>query len=112
MEKKYQQGAIVFLFLGILAGAFAGSLPKTYGSCFNYPFEDGNGETDTPLNERYTGENYLSLFEYHLNYASSPQEAEGAICSALGFGTYNSEDASTASAWVDSNNVDCSPYLP
>ena len=134
MSKKYQSAGILALFLVLIAGAFTGSLPETYGystectddmdndldgfidvadeSCFQYPFEDGNGETDTPLNERYTGENYLSLFEYHLNYASSPSEAEAAICSALGFGYYNSEDAQTASSWVDSNNVDCSPYLP
>lgn len=121
------------MFLAILAGALTGKGVVTVGisaecedgldndadldidigdqQCFEYPYADGNGESDTPMNERYVSTNYVSLFEWHLQ--NSPQGAEDSIiCTALGFGYYQPDDVEAASAWVDANGVDCTPYLP
>ena len=133
MASNKRSMGIVFLFLAILAGAFAGSLPQYVGinpecedgldndgdldvdigdqQCLEYPYADGNGESDTPMNQRYTSNNYVSLFDWHLQNA--PPGAEGAIiCTSLGFGYYNADDVQSASAWVDQTGTDCSPYLP
>ena len=53
----------------------------------------------------------MSLFDWHLANAPAGSEAS-IICTALGFGYYNADDVQSASAWVDANGVDCSPYLP
>ena len=133
MSKRYQNAGIVVLFLAILAGALAGS-PRTYigisaecedgldndgdldidfgdQQCYEYPYSDGNGESTTPFNERYTSTWYVSLFEWHLENAP-PGFEENIICTALGFQYYNADDAEAASMWVDQNGVDCSPYTP
>lgn len=121
------------MFLAILAGALTGKGLVTIGinaecedgldndgdqdidiadqQCFEYPYADGNGESDTPVNERYTGSNYVSLFDWHLANAPAGSEAS-IICTALGFGYYNADDVQSASDWVDANGVDCSPYQP
>ena len=133
MQKRYQNAGIVFLFVAILAGALTGSARTYVGihaecedgldndgdldvdfgdqQCFEYPYADGNAESDTPMNERYTSNNYVSLFDWHLQNAPLGTEAE-VVCVALGFGYYNSQDVQSASAWVDQNGVDCSPYTP
>lgn len=121
------------MFLAILAGALTGKGVLTVGinaecedaldndgdqdidigdqQCFEYPYADGNGESDTPMNQRYASTNYVSLFEWHLQNSPAGSE-DSVICSALGFGYYQPDDVEAASAWVDSNGVDCSPYQP
>lgn len=131
----YQSFAIVSLFLVIIAAAFGGSPAADMSihqecedgidnngnfdidigdiGCFEYPYADGNGEDPTPMNERYTRNvPYPSLFDYHIeNTTPGPQE-EAVVCSALGFGLYNSEDSQSASEFVATNGIDCSPYIP
>jgi hypothetical protein len=68
-------------------------------SCFEYPFNDGNGETDTPLNERYTSNNdYSSLFGYHRDYGGV-----GIVCDAYGAGYYDQlpEQKAEANIFLD-----------
>lgn len=133
MSKRYQNAGIVVLFLAILAGALAGS-PRTYigisaecedgldndgdndidfgdSECYEYPYADGNGESNTPNSERYASTYYVSLFDWHLQN-SPPGFEEEVVCTALAFGYYNGDDSEAASIWVDSNNIDCTPYQP
>lgn len=131
----YQSFAIVSLFLVIIAASFGGSPAADITihaecedgidndgdfnvdigdqDCFEYPYSDGNGEFNTPGYERYTSSKaYPSLFEYHLANSTPGPQQEAVVCSGLGFGVYNSEDAQAASDWVNSNNVNCQNYLP
>lgn len=133
MAREYQSYAIVVLFLGIIAAAFTGSGIQYIGihaecedgidnnqngfidigddGCFEYPYQDGAGEDITDPASRYQGNNYVSLFDYHLQI-SQPGQDEAVICTALGFGFYLPEDQQKAEQWINENAVDCSPYLP
>lgn len=75
--------------------------------CFNYPFKDGNGESHTPVADRYNGAGYLSLFEYHRDYTGTPEETANAVCFAGATGMYSPQDDSAAQAWIQANGVNC-----
>lgn len=79
--------------------------------CYQYPYSDGAGESPTPMSERYQSNNYVSLFDWHLENAPPGLEPD-VVCVALAFGYYNDVDAQKASQWVDENGVDCTPYQP
>ena len=133
MASNKRSMGIVFLFLAILAGAFAGSAPQYIGihsdcedgidnndngyidvedeGCFQYPYEDGSGEDLTDIASRYTGNNYVSLFDYHLEI-SQPGQEEAVICTASVFGFYLPEDDQKANQWINENNANCEPYMP
>ena len=133
MSKVYQSGAIVAIFLLLIASAFSGSGQTVIGiheeckdgidndgdsdidigdnECFFYPYEDGNAEDPTPVNERYTANNYVSLFDYHLEN-SPPGVDESTICFALATNAYNESDEAKANAWVNENEVDCAGQGP
>jgi hypothetical protein len=133
MSKKYQSGAIIAVFLLLIASAFAGSGPRFVGiheecidgidnegdgdidvydnECYFYPFEDGNGEEDTPVNQRYTENRYVSLFDYHLQYAP-PGSEEATVCFALSVQLYDESDEQKAQNWVDENQVNCDGQGP
>lgn len=131
MTRTYQSMAIVFLFLGILAGSFAGTVkPITINSecvdgidndgdeflivnpggidtsdpsCLYYPFSDGNGETDTPISDRYNSiREYPSLLEYHKTYGGFT-----AVCDAYGLGIYDStpEVKAEADTWLNAQGA-------
>lgn len=107
----YRASVLVALFLGIIASSFAGDLSEigysqectdgidndgdqnaidggidaTDPSCFEYPFSDGNGETTTPLIERYTSNrDYPSYFHYHRDFGGP-----AIVCDAYGNGYYD-----------------------
>jgi len=129
MSKVYQSGAIVAIFLLLIASAFSGSGQTAIGiheecedamdndldgdidfadsECFFYPFEDGNAENPTPIDQRYTGSLYVSLFDWHLEQ-TPPGLESGTICFGLDSDAYNDDDESKAMNWVNENNVDCS----
>lgn len=125
----YRASVLIALFLGIIASSFAGDLSEIgYSqecidsidndgdqfaidggidsgdlSCFEYPFSDGNGETDTPLNERYTSNrDYPSYFHYHRDYGGFY-----VVCEAYGNGWYDQlpEQIAEANIWLDSQGL-------
>jgi len=126
--RKYQTMGIVFLFLGILATAFTGGVPKYVqihddcldtmdndldgridvedDSCYMYPYADGNGESETLLEDQYTKSRYVSLFDYHLENAI-PGDEEQMVCVALAIELYGEEDQQKAIKWIAENNVNC-----
>ena len=136
MTRTYQSMALVGLFLVLLAGSFAGSVkPITYDAecidgidndgdsslitggidvdddaCFFYPYSDGNGEIETPNQERYNSlRDYPSLFEYHRDYGIF-----GNVCDAYGLGLYDStpEDKAEADIWLNAQGfprINCPP---
>ena len=113
MASNKKSMGIVLLFLGILAAAFAGSPPQYIGihadcedgvdnndngfidigdeGCLQYPYEDGAGEDFTDPALMYQGNNYVSLFDYHLQI-SQPGQDEAVICTASAFGFYLPDD--------------------
>lgn len=128
-RKGYRASVLIALFLGIIAASFTGDLSEigysyecTDGldndgdlnaidggidsgdlSCFEYPFSDGNGETNTPLNERYTSNrDYPSLFHYHRDYGSF-----STVCDAYGNGYYDQfpEQKIEANSWLDAQGI-------
>ena len=126
---------IVFLFLGIIASAFGGSVSSGVTihqecedgidnngnfdidigdlGCFEYPYSDGNGEDETPIEDRYKSNTpYPSLLNYHIDNTTPGPEEEAVICSALAFGLYDPEDSQSASEYIAANGYDCSPYMP
>ena len=69
--------------------------------CYNYPYEDGNGEETTPPSSRYSGESYSSLFEFHRDYSSDPLES---ICTAIDFTLYTQpSDLNSANDYINEN---------
>lgn len=132
----YRASVLIALFLGIIAASFAGDLSEigysaqcTDGldndgdinaidggidsqdlSCFEYPFSDGNGETDTPLNERYSSaRDYPSLFHYHRDYGDFQ-----IVCDAYGNGYYDQfpEQKVEADIWLNAQGfprIGCPP---
>jgi hypothetical protein len=128
-KSGYRAGAILAVFLFIVAASFTGKFePISYSeectdgsdndgdvgaveggidpedlSCFVYPFSDGNGETDTPQNERYTSmQDYPSLFEYHRDYGSFSE-----VCTGYGDGWYDAtpEDKAEADIWLNAQGI-------
>ena len=119
--------AIAALILAVLMGnALVGSNPIGYHSdcidgidndgdgqsdgmdiqCSEYPYADGNGETETPPEERSTSTDaYSSLFEYHRDYPSMDQE--GTICFNIQTNGYDSIDLDSAILWTNENGVNC-----
>lgn len=79
--------------------------------CFQYPYADGNGEQETPLNERYTSSSYVSLFDYHIEN-SAQEYLEEVVCFALTTGLYNESDEQKAINWTVENDVDCTGQGP
>lgn len=125
---KTNQAALGLLFIGlILATALTGTAPIGYHEecingadddadtavdgldqeCFNYPFADGNGESNTVVADRYNGNAYASLFEYHLAYGGDVQQTTDGICFALATGMYGPDDTEAAGMWIDENQIDC-----
>lgn len=127
-RKGYRAGAILALFLVLIAASFSGKVqPLDISSectdgldndgdlnaidggidvddaaCFSYPYNDGNGEQVTPINERYTSiREYPSLFEYHRDYGTW-----GNVCFGYGNGYYDEfpEQKAEADSWLDANN--------
>ena len=125
----YRASVLIALFLGIIAASFAGDLSEIgYSqecidsidndgdqnaidggidsgdlSCFEYPFDDGNGETDTPLDERYTSNrDYPSYWGYHRDYGGFY-----VVCDAYGNGYYDQlpEQIAEANIWLDSQGL-------
>jgi hypothetical protein len=78
-----------------------GDIDAEDDQCVQYPFEDGNGEFDTPSEQRYTGDSYASLASYHIEYAADPLDT---VCTALAFTTYvQPSDIDEAQAYADEN---------
>lgn len=78
-----------------------------YG-CSEYPYADGNGEDYTPKDQRMTGENYVSLFEYHIDYmVTGSPEQENSICSGIMFPLYDENDMPLALQWENDNAANC-----
>lgn len=129
MARTYQSMALVGLFLALLAGSFAGTVKTiTYdtecidgidndgdlasitggidvddNACFFYPYSDGNGELDTPNQERYNSlRDYPSLFEYHRDYGGFVH-----VCDAYALGLYNQtpEDKAEADIWLNAQGA-------
>lgn len=79
-----------------------GGIDALDNNCFEYPYEDGNGETSTPVGERGTGDEYSSLFEYHRDYGDgNAQTTLDTVCIAISFAIYNPGDLQDAQAFVD-----------
>lgn len=125
---KGPAAGFALLFFAIAMGAaFQGSSPIEYAEectngldddadtgadgldddCFNYPFKDGNGESNTPVADRYNGAGYVSLFEYHRDYTGTAEYTESAVCFAQATGMYSPQDDSAALAWIQENEVNC-----
>jgi hypothetical protein len=129
MEKKYKAAGIGFFLALLLSVAFTGGSGEIWYSyecingldddgdlnaidggidvedaaCFSYPFNDGNGESVTPANERYTSSNeYASLFAYHRDYGSF-----NTVCSAYGQGYYDlfPEQKAEADIWLNEQGL-------
>ena len=128
-RKGYRASVLIALFLGIIAASFTGDMsPIGYssectdgidndgdnlshsifrggidasdGSCFDYPFSDGNGETDTPMSDRYNSlQSYPSLFAFHRDHGGFVQ-----VCDAYGGGYYDQlpEQKAEADTWLNS----------
>ena len=133
MKDNTRNGLIVTIMLLLVATAFTGTSLKTIeihsdckdgldndgdqqidiedDPCFSYPYADGNGEEETPLNERYTSSSYVSLFDYHIQNAPVGAE-EPMICFALQTGMYGESDVEKAIEWTIQNDVDCSGQGP
>ena len=83
------------------------------GSCSDYPYSDGNGEDITPMDERYSGESYKSLFDFHLNFMeplSNPQIDR--VCFAVATGQYSDADGEKYNTWSNENSVNCQQSGP
>ena len=126
---KANQAAFALLIVGlVLATALTGIKPIGYheecvngldddtdtwidgfdASCYYYPFEDGNGESDTLPEDRYTGSNYASLFEYHRDYTGAdPAITADAICQAIDENLYSQSDFESAIQWIAENGFTC-----
>jgi hypothetical protein len=133
LKDKTRNGLIVAIMLLLVATAFTGTSLKTIeihsdcedsldndldgqidledDPCYVYPYADGNGEQETPLNERYTSSKYVSLFDYHIQN-SGPHYVEEAVCFALTTGMYNESDEQKAINWSIENDVDCESQGP
>lgn len=78
------------------------------GKCFEYPFEDGNGESNpTEPNDRYNSRSYVSLFEYHRDYSAmgDPIATLQNVCMAAQIGLYDNVEGDTekATQYVNEN---------
>lgn len=126
---KANQAALSLLLIGLLAAtALTGISPVAYheecmngldddsdtdvdgfdSQCFYYPFEDGNAENPTPLEERYGSLNYESLFEYHRDFTGSdPALTADLICLALDEEIYDEDDFTSSTQWIADNGFNC-----
>jgi phosphatidylserine decarboxylase len=133
LQDNTRNGLIVTIMLLLVATAFTGTALKTIeinsdcqdgfdndgddqidiedDPCFEYPYADGNGEEETPLNQRYTSSNYVSLFDYHIENAPLGAEVP-MICFAFETNMYNEEDQQKATNWFIENDVDCTGQGP
>ena len=126
MASAYQSAVLVGLFMLALAGSFAGTVkPNTihaecsdgidndldqfsaFGggidaldpNCMEYPYSDGNGESETPIAQQYNSiRDYPSLFEYHKGSAGF-----NGVCEAYGAGIYDQfpEQKAEADTWLN-----------
>ena len=128
-RKGYRASVLMALFLGIIAASFTGDLSEigyssectdgldndgdqnaidggidsTDFSCFEYPYSDGNGDTNTPSNERYTSNrDYPSLFDYHRDFGGFQ-----VVCDAYGNGYYDQlpEQKAEADVWLNAQGL-------
>lgn len=130
MASAYQSSVLIGLFLAVLAGSFAGTvkvntihqectdgidndldqfsvfgggIDATDPNCLEYPYSDGNGESETPISERYNSlRDYPSLFEYHKNAGGFT-----AVCDAYGAGIYDPFPTQKAEAdiWLNAQGA-------
>ena len=129
MEKRYKAVGIGFILALLLAISFTGSSGDIWYSwecingldddgdtgavdggidvedaaCFSYPFNDGNGETVTPANERFTSNGeYASLWGYHRDYGGF-----NAVCSGYGGGYYDllPVEKAEADTWLNEQGL-------
>jgi len=135
-RQGYRAGAILALFLILIAASFSGKVEAlaissecTDGldndgdlnsidggidveddACLSYPYNDGNGEEVTPINERYNSiREYPSLFEYHRDYGGF-----NAVCDAFAGGYYDQfpEQKAEADIWLNAQGqprINCPP---
>ena len=135
-RKGYRAGAILALFLVLIAASFSGKVEALAissecidgldndgdlnsidggidvedAACFEYPYNDGNGEEVTPLNERYTSiREDPSWFEYHRDYGGFY-----AVCGAYGGAIYDPfpEQKAEADIWLNAQGlprINCPP---
>ncbi len=127
---KAKQTALALLLIGLIgATALVGISPISYheecmngldddsdnaadgldNQCFYYPFEDGNAENPTPLEERYGSSNYESLFEYHRDFTGNDLAITAdLICLAQDEEIYDEKDYFAAAQWITDNQFTCS----
>ena len=77
--------------------------------CSDYPYEDGNGESETPPQDRSTSsDDYSSFFEYHRDYMTAPEQTD-TICFNIQFqpGGYDADDLGAAQQYVTDNGLNC-----
>ena len=134
MDKR-RSGTIVALLLVALATSFTGAEPIIIGyadwcsdgldndgdgftdiedlACLRYPYED-NPSTDESFKGTYSNDpdvRYLSLFEWHQQYASTVDEYNYAYCRAIQYGDYpTQEDAQRAYDYAVQNSINCANY--
>ena len=77
--------------------------------CTNYPYSDGNGESETPMEQRSTSsDSYASLFEYHETYMDPLSDHQvDSICFYSQTQGYDSTDQQKADEWTIENAVNC-----
>ena len=83
--------------------------------CQVYPFADGNGENHTPPEERFAGDNYKSLFEYHRDFMPMmSQEQIDTVCAYIQIqpGGYEEPDLQNAIEWANENQINCEVVGP
>lgn len=78
--------------------------------CAEYPYSDGNGESETPMEQRSTSsDSYASFFEYHETFMDPlSQEQVDTICILSQTQGYDSTDQQKADEWQTANpEVNC-----
>jgi len=135
MSMKRNSAAVAGIILAIFLGnALTGFAPVGYheecidgidndGDGFNdaddlqcqiYPYEDGNGESDTPPeSQTYDGvaTGFESLADYHA-LANDPQFRESNICTHIVLNLYNQPDMQMALYYESSLNLNCGASGP
>lgn len=82
--------------------------------CQIYPYEDGNGESDTPPESQTydgVGTGFQSLADYHA-LANDPNQVESNICINIAVNKYNVVDMQKALNYEISLNLNCAGSGP
>ena len=70
-------------------------------NCFEYPYSDGYGESNTQSEDRYLSNAYVSLFDYHVEYSSDPLDT---VCQAVALAVYDQpSDLDKANEYINEN---------